>query len=276
MEYNEDNEEIKEEIVEDPSIVERALTMGFIPKDQFKGDPSKWRPASEFVKRADEIMPIMKNQLKKYEDTINVLKTELKTTKDTVSKVLKMSDHASELAYNKAKRELESAQLRAVADGNMEEYIKLKNEEKDLKAPEKVEFPAEDTLNNNIPFKEWSTENQWYETDEDARIYADAYGQKHPYTGSHNDPVAYKEWLNSIGSAVKKTFSHKFTNVNRNTPSKVDSSDLRGGDDGQSSKKKSYDTLPKDAKSQCMKYIAQGLYKTKEEYVKTYYEDDEE
>ena len=37
----------------------RALAMGWQPKEQFKGDPSKWRPAEEYVQRGEELLPIV-------------------------------------------------------------------------------------------------------------------------------------------------------------------------------------------------------------------------
>ena len=38
-----------------PSVEELAQRMGWKPKEQFRGDPDKWRPADEFILQGHEI-----------------------------------------------------------------------------------------------------------------------------------------------------------------------------------------------------------------------------
>jgi len=54
----------------DPDIERQAKGMGWVPKDKFRGDASKWRPADEYVQRAEEFPQIAKSVIRRYKDTI--------------------------------------------------------------------------------------------------------------------------------------------------------------------------------------------------------------
>ena len=272
---NQEESEIQEPKGPDPAVIERAKEMGWVPEDQFRGDKSLFQPAEEFVKRADQIVPIMRNQMRRYEEKISDLRHEISTHKDTVERIIKMSEKAQEIAYRKAKDELEAKQIEAVTNGDTEAYLRFKRESDNLKEPEKVELPksVEQQAGNQEPpeFKEWSKENQWYRTDEEATLFADAYATKHPYKGS--SPAEYVAWLESAKGATQRAFPHKFTNPARQSPSAVNTGGLRGDAGATVPKKNSYENLPAEAKKQCNKEIAAGRM-TKEMYVKLYYEEE--
>jgi hypothetical protein len=68
----------------------RAKMQGWVPKDEFKGDPTKWINADEFVKRADHMMPILKSVNKKLEGQVVDLNRKLSQTQDMVQKMVKI------------------------------------------------------------------------------------------------------------------------------------------------------------------------------------------
>ena len=41
-------------------IEEKAVAMGWVPLEEWKGDPEQHRPADEFVARGEQILPIVK------------------------------------------------------------------------------------------------------------------------------------------------------------------------------------------------------------------------
>lgn len=43
----------------DPAMESRARDMGWAPKDKWRGDPEKWVDAKEFVRRGEEVLPIV-------------------------------------------------------------------------------------------------------------------------------------------------------------------------------------------------------------------------
>lgn len=265
QESEEQSQEQQQAIVE---VEDRAKKMGWIPKDQFKGDPERWRPADQFVKRADELMPIMRVQLKKYEDKITNLETEVRTTKGTMEKIVKMADKVGQREYERAKADLTKKQVEAVAVGNVEEWSKLEGEKDKLEKPEPVQVEKPMQEPENPQFKTWHADNDWYLSDTAMTRYANAVAAETPKMASYTD------WLRVVETAVREAFPHKFTNAARSKTAPVDGGNTRGGGGGRP-KGKSYNDLPSDAKAQADKYVSQGLFKTREDYVKSYYADEE-
>jgi hypothetical protein len=75
-------EEQTQEEIQQQEVETRAKSMGWIPKEEFKGDESNWRPANEFVERAETLLPIVKATSKKFEDKANALETTVSTLKE--------------------------------------------------------------------------------------------------------------------------------------------------------------------------------------------------
>ena len=265
-----------EQVVETPSepqpaseVVERAKLMGWVPKEEFKGDESRWRPADEFVSRADELMPIMKSQLRKYETELTGLKGTIDEQKKTMEKLVKMGDTVGQQAYERAKRELKTSQMEAVATGDIAAWERLEGEREKLIKPDPIAVPSSDIPGTENPdFKSWHQGNDWYLKDEDLTLFANTYGQK---LAAEMPKLSYSQWLVNVEDKVKKAFPHKFTNPRRAQASPVDSSASRSS--ASLTRAKNYNDLPADAKKQCDKYLEQKLFKTRDDYVKIYFEE---
>lgn len=260
-----------------PDVENRAKSMGWIPKEEFKGDVSKWRPANEYVQRAEDLMPILKSQLGRYESKINQyeseisnLKSDLTTQKETAKKLVKMSETAQKMAYEQAKRELTAKQIQAVADSDIEKWQALEEQKDNLPKPETVEIPDQKPSNpyNDSVFKQWHEKNAWYQNDQDLTEFAEFQAEK---LIKMNPSMPYHEVLQTVETRIKKTFPNKFENTARSQASSVDSGSQRPSPD--QSGKKTYRNLPEDAKEQCDKLVEQGIY-TKEQYVKDYFEEE--
>lgn len=261
-----------------PEIVERAKSMGWIPKEEFKGDESRWRPADEYVERAETMMPILKSQLGKYETTINSQKAELDTLKaslnsqkETTEKLVKMSSKISEEAYQRARRDITSKQAQAVADGDVKTWQELEDKKEALEKPEAVTMPEAQPENQNPVFNNWHMTNDWYAKDNDLTIYADGYAN----TIKQAEPnLPYDQVLAKVEAKVKEVFPHKFSNPNRQNASVVnDNANLTAIDTTLAGGKKSYNDLPAAAKEQCDAFIADGLIKDRDQYVKDFFDD---
>lgn len=116
--------------------VEReARSLGWVPKEQFRGPPEQWRDADEFVRRGREILPIVTaNNRRLVDELTNARKqiADLRGTVDAQSKAVKdiLEHQASEI-----KRQVESkiAALRAekkeaLRSGDLERASDLEEE----------------------------------------------------------------------------------------------------------------------------------------------------
>ena len=267
-------EENTEEVQVNPEVENRAKTMGWIPKEEFKGDPEKWRPADEYVKRADEIVPIMRSQMGKYEEQIGQYKSEimglkssLDSQKKTTEKLVKMSKTISERAYDQAKKDLTKQQAQAVSDGDVEKWQALEDQKEKLEKPEPVEIEKEPVVDNPV-FDQWHQQNDWYLKDPDLTIYANGIAAE---TQRQNPSMPYDQILKMTETKVKEVFANKFENPNRDKPDVVDAPNVRITKPTE--REKNYNDLPADAKMACDNVVEQNLM-TKEEYIKEYFSEE--
>jgi hypothetical protein len=63
---------------------DKALRMGWVPKDQFKGAPEKWTDAETFIKRGEEFLPFLKANNRKLEKALENATADLAEMKKTL------------------------------------------------------------------------------------------------------------------------------------------------------------------------------------------------
>lgn len=190
-------------------IETEAREQGWKPKEEYEGDPAKWRPAKEFVERGELF------------GKIDHMGKELKETR----KALKMlQDHHTkvrETEYNRALTELKALQKKHLEEGNSDGYLETTELLTDLKAEQK----AREVVQQNVPnqpdprFLNWVSANKWYEKDNEMRKYADTLGAGYAASNPGIDP---EEVLQYVTKEVRTRFSTKFVNPNREKPSTVE------------------------------------------------------
>ena len=251
-------------------ITAEAIRTGWQPEEDFKGDKTRWRPADKWVERGKTLIPIINAQLRNTTTELESVKAELERQRKTSEKLVKMSETIGQQEYERAKRELTHKQVAAVSEGDVDSWQKLEDEKDKLTKPEPV-APEPDPEPNVPPeFKEWvdKPENQWFTDDEDLAVFANAYAGKIDPEGR----MSIKNRCEAVAKKVKDVFPHKFTNPARENPSAVDTPSQSGTDIPTG--KKTYADLPAEAKTVCNNYIKQGLFTTREKYVKSYFEEE--
>jgi hypothetical protein len=194
---------------------EKAMEQGWVPQDQWEGEPEQWRPAKEFLDRGE--------LFKKIEDqnrTIKEFKRALDDLKGHHSKT-------REVEYARALEALKMQKQSAIEEGDGAAVIKLddqidlvKDEQQRLKIQNNQ--PTEEVINPE--FSNWVEKNKWYETSEPMKAYADALGRNLAASGLSPSAV-----LLEVEKQVKLEFPNKFTNPNRNKPGAVEGSSNKGG-----------------------------------------------
>jgi len=121
--------------------------------------------------------------------------------------------------------------------------------------------------NDNV-FKEWHGQNEWYLNDEESTIYANAIVSSKPDLKR----LPYREYLETVGGAVKKAFPHKFENPNRGRPSAVDGGSVRSG--FTKPQGHTYASLDREARETCDRLVKQGRM-TRDQYVKSYFSEED-
>jgi len=226
---------------------EDAREMGWRPKDEWEGDPEKWRDAKEFVERGELY------------GKIDTMGRELKETKKALKMLQEHHSKVKETEFKRAVDELKALQKKHLEEGNSDGYIETTELLTDLKAEQKARQVVQETTPPPVDtrFTSWVSENKWYETNTEMRDYADIIGQGYAKAHQGIDPV---EVLKYVTKEVKVRFKDSFQNPNRTKPNAVES-----GGQGTPAKKSSIE-LSEDERKVMNTFIRQGVM-TKEEYL---------
>jgi len=240
----EDNQvQKKDEVPQYTAAEQKAMENGWVPKDQWDGDPDEWRDARSFNDRGE--------LFKKIEDVGRTNKELKKALADLQSHHAKVR----EVEYKRALDSLKAQKVTALEEGDAKAIVDIddrielvKNEQRKLQ-----ETPITQSEANPV-FVNWTERNKWYNTDEDARIYADGFGRKLALAGKEPEEV-----LKEVEQQVKKVFPQLFRNPNRDKPGTVESSSGKGG-------KSSGETyqLSDDERRVMQRFVRQGVMSEKE------------
>lgn len=265
-----------------PEVIERATAMGWTPKEKFKGDPDKWKPAAEFVEYGEMVLPILRSQNREMHQqlaTSNAALQDLQRQVAAGSATMKQLEDfyksETERAVKEAKRGL-AAELKAAREaGDTDREVELLGEIADLNAPPppKPVAKAADTPPAPPPaYLDWAAKNTWIDKDRKKSRRAVLIGQEIIEDMPHlNGKMA--EFYNELDDRLAEEFGSR----DREPDDKVSGSAGAGRrtSSGGGTGAKSYDSLPADAKSQCdadaRQFVGEGrMFKTKQEWQKHY------
>jgi hypothetical protein len=167
------------------AIEARAREMGWKPLAEYRGPPGKWQPAADFIRRGEDILPIVRDQNRRLTERVGKLEGEisgLRLTSEEQLKVIKelrdMGQRANQAGYDRAMAEIKAKQRQAVEAGNTEAYDQLVEQAEALQqsrpaavtAPA-AEPPAEPPARPGAPpaltptVQAFIRENPWFNTD---------------------------------------------------------------------------------------------------------------
>lgn len=244
----------------------KAQRLGWVPKEQFKGNPEQWRDADEFLKRGEEIHGYLKADLDRLHSTLNAKDREIAEIRSTMEEFRKFHNETESRAYKRAIDELKQLKATAVEQGDGQKVVEIDDQIDQLKeaqkAPSEVKKTTPAQVNND--FNDWLPANRWYGSDPDLTQIAEDFGE---VIKKQRPNLVGKEFLDEVTKRVKQYAPEKFENPYRSQATVGSSTDSRSP--AGNKKKKSYENLPADAKQACDKFVKQNLM-TKEQYVAEY------
>jgi hypothetical protein len=246
----------------------RARAMGWTPKDEFKGDPAKWRDAGEFVERGEREVPLLRAQNRRLEAKIGELSTTVREMGDYLTKT-------EQRAYDRAIADLKQQRKDALAAGDGDAFDKadeqLEQLKRDAAAKAAQRADKKDDGGADPVYTEWESRNTWLK-DAELSDYAEFAAQKLRAGG---EKATGAEFLDLVAAKVKAQFPAKFTNPRRESAQAVEGTApaRRGGG-------KTYADMPADARAACDRMAKNGFSgnddaakKFREQYVKQYFEE---
>ena len=167
-----------------------ARAHGWVPKDEFKGDPTRWTDAETFVKKADEVMPLLKKQN-------TALKRELEDVRKQIKRASEHFSKSEERAYERALNDLKARQEKAVADGDVEAFRAVDKELDELRKDTAPKGKTADV--NPLDVKEalidFRDANPWYDAGGKERDYADLLAEKYADKTESMQPAEFFSFI---------------------------------------------------------------------------------
>lgn len=150
----------------------KARQMGWVPQDEWKGDPDKWREADEFVRYGEEHNGILRQQLDKALARLDTIEGEYASKFQNIER---MNNLALKRQRDSLVAKYEAEKRKAVSEGDEAAYDKaVQAESADLeRLAEEAEAAAKPSpaKGPTIPaeqaqaVKDWAARNEWFRRD---------------------------------------------------------------------------------------------------------------
>lgn len=238
---------------------ERALDDGWVPKDQWKGDPKDWRPAKEFNDRG-ELFNRIKSQSK-----------ELADLKEAMVFLTKKDKERELASATYALNNLKAARDAALEEGDAVRAARIGDQLEDAKNQVREVKQAEISPRQTGPsetFTKWHEKNSWYMKDEDATVLAEGKGERFR---KNNPNSSEADMLDYVTKEVQKVFPDKFPKRSPPSPNGGGRENPRGrNNEVVSGQLRQAEEEMTDEQRTIMKTILKSTGMTKEEYLKQY------
>lgn len=246
------------------TIEQQAKAQGWVPEEEFRGDLERWVDAETFVKRGEEIQPVLRERNREMAGEITQLRSDLKVVTSHIKNVEQRAYDRAKQEYEDKVQALDGEAIEAVQEGDTAKYQMIQTKKSNLKQPQ--EPKAEPQANPG--FEPWVNQNPWYNTDIEMRSYAEMIG---PGVAASLPPGSSDtDMYNRITEEVKKRFPYKFENPKKNkqtvegdTAEPVSKTGGKKFGDLPAAAKKSYERMRKN-------FEMQGHQFTKEDYLAEY------
>ena len=242
--------QVETQVVESDPIAERASASGWVPKEDYTGDPAKWVDAAEFIRRGELF------------DKIEHQNKQVKELRKALDALKEHHSHVKETEYRRALAALRSEKKQALADGDVDTFFSLEEKEDLMKAErdalqtDPALTPSTEPAEDHPDFVSWKQRNTWYEKDADLRAFADGYGPSLRGTGTPEQILA------KVAAKVREVFPDKFRSPAAGKPGAV----VSGNGANRSSSAK---YMPTDEERQVARRFARTGVMSEEDYYKS-------
>lgn len=177
-----------------------AMASGWMPKDQWKGDPDAWRSAKDFNERG-ELFERIKQQSR-----------DIQNLKQAMTFLTDQHKRQYIVGYNEAITNLKAKRDAALEDGDLVQAQRLNDKIDDvkdtLKQAKDTPVTSTTTVQPTQEFVTWKGRNSWYMDNKTMTAVADAVG--HAFF-AENPGTTEMAMLNHVTKEVRKRFPEKFS-----------------------------------------------------------------
>lgn len=258
-----------------PEVEAQARELGWKPKTEFRGDPKNWVPATEYVKRGENVLPYIQADRRKLFQKVDAQEQEIRRLSTALSESAEAITTLKQFTTSDAlkKKDQEIVTLRrelaeARRGGNVETEVEVESkldaakEERaalasEAREPKKVNGSGtgEDTvrvktnqLAQTPEFQQFLRDNPWYQEDTIARAVATAISGE-IMQDPENKGLSFGDKLALVAEQTKARLGIGAPTARQR--SKVEGSRGSGSGNVRSSNEPSYESLSPEAKEAC-------------------------
>lgn len=252
-------------------VQRQASELGWVPKDQFRGDPNNFVDAKTYLERGKQYIPFIKSQLRHSEERLTAvqgenaaLKQQVTAATESVAELKKFNREAAVAELRAERRQLRADLIQARKDGDMEKELEIQEKLDDVddrvrqqQAPpakangngtegagtEGTKPPVQD-FTQRPEWQQFTKDNPWWESDPAMRGAAVAI-MKDMADKGQLEGLSPSQRFSKVAAATKQRFG---LGAERPTDSKVEGG---GGPSGGGGSGKSFSDLPQDARAAC-------------------------
>lgn len=241
---------------------EIARDDGWVPQEEWKGDPDNWISAEEFNERGKNIRPILQANNARLKSQVESLNERIDQLLASNAEFKQFSDQQRALQqkrYEARIKELEAERAKAVSDGDGEAFARTEQELNQLKTQAQPQPKVAPEL------QQWLRDNSWYNPDSInydpvKASLVDGFSKKLEKDRPDLKGVAHLEAC--VESAMNE-FPERFGKVVKTPVETPTGGQKRGGG-------KTFDDLPQEAKDACERFERDIPGFSREDYLKNY------
>ena len=234
-------------------VEQEARTLGWVPKEEFRGDEARWIPAEDFVERGKTIMPILQKNNEKLQGQLATeraarekLEASLKASQESIAALEEHYTAANKRQVDEARQNLLNELKAAKTAGDTDAEVQIMDELSQMNAAtkevkeEKKEAKLVAATQTDLPeVTAFKASNTWYGQDLKKTVAFNRVAEDLRMDGE-----------TAVGQAFLDKVLAKYEAGNRSTNTKVESGGGKGGG-GSTSTTKSFKDLPPEAKEAC-------------------------
>jgi predicted transcriptional regulator len=226
----------------EPTVDDLASEMGWTPKDQWRGDPDKWKPAHEFMRATVDVNHKLGNKLKSFEDQLAAM--------------ARTSAQLTERAVAQERQRILDARREAIDMGDHAGVEAADEGLRSLPKPEAVTTPPET--------RDFVARNEWFGKDQEATVWAQNRAQQ-----LYEQGIGPARQLSIVEREAKGLFPELFPEPK----AKAKAAPLNEpGNRGARPAAKGFSAMPADAQAAALDYEKRG-YGKRDEYARIYFEE---
>lgn len=221
-----------------------AQKMGWVPKDQFRGPPEKWKPAEQFIIDGHSIQQQTSKELREMRQTLDVVSR-------TTGSIMEQR-----IAEERAR--LERLHSEAVEEGDTAGALQIAERLSGMKHAQ-VPQPASNA-------DEWIQRNPWFNEDPLAKARAIEISDRLAAAG-----VPHAQQLEQVERGIRKEFPELFNDQPRSQPKPPAVGQPGSRVSAPSNRAKGFHDMPKAAQDVAKDMLDRGVIPNLDAYTKNYW-----